>query len=400
MSSVSNYTTKQIDSESTNTMHDRSYDIDRKVKFPCFIRSLLCFTRLHKQGPIKVCYCAVASAVSILTAIALLQMSGMSFFTVGQVAMCIILMPLGNVMTILFYGDNGQNLQRAMKLVSLSTIKKASHTVSLLYILMLFLAVITVLAPNTPGSWYYRMSFGILFSFGFLEGMVFMFAVIIISSSSAKAIHLLQEKVILRISKHHEVDVNKINGVSERTSRKDGQDIMNLITKESDKIADEMKRSNKYLAPIVGLGCITFMLQFVTLIIVMVLNASIGINAELWEIIACVANLLTVSVLLSTTLAPSLAWTKFMYSLNRPNTLFVLSECFKGESDLNRLFKGLEQQREYMVWKVFGISVTIDVYQRVLGSLMTLLVVGGSVLIRINTNPLTSMNSVGNSTYR
>ena len=400
MSSVSNYTTKQIDSESTNTMHDRSYDIDRKVKFPCFIRSLPCLTRLHKQGPIKVCYCAVASAVSIFTGIFLLDVAGMSLITVGTLFLCIILMPLGNTMTLLFFRDNGQNLSRAMGRMSPSTIQKASHIASLLHTSCLLLAVVIVLTPNTLWSWYYRTSTGILFSFGFLIAWVFFFAVIIISSSSAKAIHLLQEKVILRISKHHEVDVNEINGVSERTSRKDGQEIMNLITKESDKIADEMKRSNKYLAPIVGLGCITFMLQFVTLIIVMVLNASIGISAELWELIACVGNLFTLSVLLSTTLAPSLAWTKFMYSLNRPNTLFVLSECFKGESDLNRLFKGLEQQREYMVWKVFGISVTIDVYQRVLGSLMTLLVVGGSVLIRINTNPLTSMNSVGNSTYR
>ena len=194
-------------------------------------------------------------------------------------------------------------------------------------------------------------------------------------------INRMTDTVTLRISQHHDDgnESDKDEGTCTNSSRKDGKEIVNLITRETDKIAQEMVFLNKCFSAAIGLGITLFMLMFISQLI------SIStVNESLWfDLITLGATLGMLSATLSTTLAPSLAWTQFIYRLRRPNTLFILSECcFNKGDDLQQFFVGLELQREFVVWNIFGISVTIEVYQRILGSFISLLVIGGSVFLR------------------
>merc|ERR1712023_348018 len=67
----------------------------------------------------------------------------------------------------------------------------------------------------------------------------------------------------------------------------------------------------------------------------------------------------------------------FLRSLHRGDNVFILSECFNGESNsgaLKYFFDGLEIQRRSVIWSVFGIPVTLELYERIIGSLVSLLI--------------------------
>ena len=91
-------------------------------------------------------------------------------------------------------------------------------------------------------------------------------------------------------------------------------------------------------------------------------------------------------ILLYFTLRPSLAWTKVMKMLKRPNILHVLSSKYFGIGDtsqgLTLFFEGMEAQRERVVWQCFGVPITVEVYRRAIVSLISIVTLAVGLVVR------------------
>ena len=75
----------------------------------------------------------------------------------------------------------------------------------------------------------------------------------------------------------------------------------------------------------------------------------------------------------------------FLRSLHCGDNVFILSECFNGKSNsgaLKYFFDGLEIQRQSVIWSIFGIPVTLEMYERVIGSLVSLLIAALALILR------------------
>ena len=90
-------------------------------------------------------------------------------------------------------------------------------------------------------------------------------------------------------------------------------------------------------------------------------------------------------MLLTLSMKPSMRYTLFLRSLHCGDNVFILSECFNGESNsgaLKYFFDGLEIQRQSVIWRIFGIPVTVEMFERVIGSLVSLLIAALALILR------------------
>ena len=88
-------------------------------------------------------------------------------------------------------------------------------------------------------------------------------------------------------------------------------------------------------------------------------------------------------VLLVFSIYPSIEYKLFVRELHAPNILHILSKCYSGnQATLQYFFAGLELHRERLIWKVFGVEITSSVYERVIGSLVSFLLLTMGFMLR------------------
>ena len=90
-------------------------------------------------------------------------------------------------------------------------------------------------------------------------------------------------------------------------------------------------------------------------------------------------------ILLTLSMKPSIEYTLFLRLLYCSDNVFILSECFNGGSSsgaLKHFFDGLEIQRQSVILSTFGIPITLELYGRIIGSLVSLLIAALALILR------------------
>ena len=88
-------------------------------------------------------------------------------------------------------------------------------------------------------------------------------------------------------------------------------------------------------------------------------------------------------LLLSTSISPSNEYTVFIEQLQKPDILFTISRMYGSEAHgMSYFFAGLETSRKDVVWKIFGIPLTFAVYQKVIGSLVSIIILSMTFALR------------------
>ena len=88
-------------------------------------------------------------------------------------------------------------------------------------------------------------------------------------------------------------------------------------------------------------------------------------------------------LLLSTSIAPSNEYTLFVEELQKPDILYTLSKIYGSEAHgMSYFFTGLEASRKDVVWNCFGMPLTFTVYQKVIGSLVSIIILSMTFALR------------------
>ena len=73
----------------------------------------------------------------------------------------------------------------------------------------------------------------------------------------------------------------------------------------------------------------------------------------------------------------------FIEQLQKPDILFTISRMYGSEAHgMSYFFAGLETSRKDVVWKIFGIPLTFAVYQKVIGSLVSIIILSMTFALR------------------
>ena len=93
-------------------------------------------------------------------------------------------------------------------------------------------------------------------------------------------------------------------------------------------------------------------------------------------------------VLLSMSVAPSLAYKKFIDDLHKPNMLWSIGKCYQGNQGISQhFFDGFDRHRHKLIWVLGGVEMTPDVYQRISVTFITIILTAliysarGSVIV-------------------
>ena len=156
------------------------------------------------------------------------------------------------------------------------------------------------------------------------------------------------------------------------------------------KIASNVKRSVQILGSSVGLLTFGLILYIILSAVRFVLQSFksdfiLDINHLVFLILGETLWMYALYMLLTLSMKPSIRYTLFLRSLHCGDNVFILSECFNGESNsgaLKYFFDGLEIQRQSVIWSVFGIPITLELYERVIGSLVSLLIAVLALVLR------------------
>ena len=173
-------------------------------------------------------------------------------------------------------------------------------------------------------------------------------------------------------------------------SRKDAKRIIKFFIQSLKKIASNVKRSVQILGSSVGLITIYLILIIILNGVQFVLQSFksgfiLDINHLVYLILVETLWMYGLYMLLTLSMKPSIEYTLFLRSLHRGDNVFILSECFNGKSNsgaLKYFFDGLEIQRQSVIWSVFGIPITLELYERVIGSLVSLLIAVLALILR------------------
>ena len=346
---------------------------------PPTIRCMICVTRLNKPRTDvrRILFLVFANILTVLSAVNFaaqgfsLDFAAVLFwFAVSQVVI--------NVSLYSYFNDQGESLLRAYSKLSSETQKNSDKPTLLLFILcvcMSVLVLVNLLFGGQPKTaWFYLwFAFPLTWSIGMLYVVLSIFVMNVVSIATKNEITNLSSTIMSNIDAH-----NSVNSSS-------AKDLMNTLTVATNHIGASMVHPVKKVGNALAMTVLNVLAMIVLDIIVKVTNATSGTFTNSTFLVASTILLQTMwnfclYFLLSVTMKPSLAYTRFIDRLKRPSSLLVISECFVG--DQKYFFDGLELHREHLVWKVFGISVTLDLYQKIFGSLLSLFFIGGSLLVR------------------
>eukprot|EP00942_MAST-04A_sp_MAST-4A-sp1_P012729 g12729.t1 len=223
------------------------------------------------------------------------------------------------------------------------------------------------------------------------------FIMVVESGSIACQINRMSEKTNKAISFFFESDDGGDDNINELghtksmmmerkiISRKDAKRIIKIFIQSLKKIAANVKRFVHILGS--SLGLITIYL--ILIIIVnpfqfVVQSFKSDFILDIGQLVGLIMGetlwMYALYMMLTLSMKPSIEYTLFLRSLHCGDKVFILSECFNGES--KKFFDGLEIQRQSVIWSIFGIPVTLEMYERVIGSLVSLLIAALALILR------------------
>ena len=159
--------------------------------------------------------------------------------------------------------------------------------------------------------------------------------------------------------------------------RETSNSTMEKVTEICDNLYERMRISNKYIGN--SMGKLLFLLGLMIIaaicdILYLTLSSQKKIDTTLLlrnglrVFFVCVMCI----ICMWTFIQPSLAWTKVIGRMKRPNVLQILTTQYFGNGDTSQGYKCfidiLEFQRERVVWNCFGISITENLFRQVIVS--------------------------------
>eukprot|EP00943_MAST-04B_sp_MAST-4B-sp1_P006874 g6874.t1 len=173
--------------------------------------------------------------------------------------------------------------------------------------------------------------------------------------------------------------------------RETSNSTMEKVTEICDNLYERMRISNKYLG--------NFMGKFIFLVIVTVIAAICDIlnlalssqtNNNTALLVRYGGRVLYYSAMIFgvmwTLLQPSLAWTKVINRIKRPNVLQILTTQYFGNGDTSQGYKCfidiMKFQRERVVWNCFGIPITENLFRQVIVSTTSAILLAVGLAIR------------------
>ena len=80
-------------------------------------------------------------------------------------------------------------------------------------------------------------------------------------------------------------------------------------------------------------------------------------------------------VLLTLSIASSLAYKRFIDDLHKPNMLWSISKLYQGNQGISQyFFDGLNRHRHKLIWILAGVEMTSDIYKKISISLFTIII--------------------------
>ena len=88
-------------------------------------------------------------------------------------------------------------------------------------------------------------------------------------------------------------------------------------------------------------------------------------------------------MILGFTITPSNEFELFVDKLYKPEHLWVLSKSYSNnQGTLSHFFIGLERHRKTVIWCAMGLPITFSIYQKVIGTLVSLLFMATAFVLR------------------
>ncbi len=150
----------------------------------------------------------------------------------------------------------------------------------------------------------------------------------------------------------------------------------------------KLSKVYKHIGKILSIFLVTIMFAILFPLADTVISIVQGQNVFIGQLIFLFGVYMPIQVyfailLLSTSISPSNEYTVFIEQLQKPDILFTISRIYGSEAHgMLYFFTGLETSRKDVVWKIFGIPLTFAVYQKVIGSLVSIIILSMTFALR------------------
>ena len=199
--------------------------------------------------------------------------------------------------------------------------------------------------------------------------------------------------VVLAISSAAEYNIQKISTLIVRRIRsydinKDGETkLLNELENHFNIAKEKIKKGVEVVGTGLALSIFTFILSAIChctdVVLLAISGAQIDLQSSVYYFMAIPLFIYFVALLLRFTIQPSIQYELLIDTLHKPKHLWVISKCYSGnQATLHFFFNGLERQSKQLIWKSMGVPITFDVYQRVIGSLVSILIMTMAFMLR------------------
>ena len=342
------------------------------------------------------------------------QLNGQTKFSIGSVPTPICYCIYGPMLIIKVHHFFNGNVGRSAFLKSWKKLPKSSKQLATKYFSNSLIGWLTFTVPNLVGFisvisdskrlsnipewvrivntigfvvWMYSFTIGFILYFTFL-----IFILVVESEVIAFKIKQMSEKINKVIYKFFESDCDDDHKIMNRNStinRKETKKIIKIFIQSLETIAVNVKRSVRILGTSVGLVIFSLILYIILTGIDFVFQSFqsdyiLDIGGLVFMIMLETLWMYGLYILLTISMKPSIAYTRFLESIHRGDYVLILSECFNSDNNgaLKYFLDGLEIQRRSVIWMIFGIPVTLEMYERVIGSLVSLLIAAIALILR------------------
>eukprot|EP00943_MAST-04B_sp_MAST-4B-sp1_P003619 g3619.t1 len=150
----------------------------------------------------------------------------------------------------------------------------------------------------------------------------------------------------------------------------------------------KLSKGYKYIGKALMIYLFTLIIAIFFSLVDLIINIVQGQDVNIVNLIFLFGCFLPLQVyaamlLLSTSIAPSNEYTLFVEELQKPDILYTLSKIYGSEAHgMSYFFTGLEASRKDVVWNCFGMPLTFTVYQKVIGSLVSIIILSMTFALR------------------
>jgi hypothetical protein len=283
-----------------------------------------------------------------------------------------------------YFDDQGENFYQLWRHLSVQKRKKSSKVLRYItriikiwacFMWLVFTIIVLLLVFGwfypTMEAWFrvYEASFYFSIVWNLTWGGLYCFGltfylIAIISSAASEKINQISSETIDRLTDYSHMEEGEI-------------DVLKELTRKC-KVAElQLQKGYKTVGICLAQVVIIGILQTVIPLLDIVLLIIGGFRPRPIAIIVLIMYTLPFAVglyvVLSYATQPSIDYTAFIHACHKPDTLWTISKCYSGnQATLQYFFDGLELQRQHFIWKAMGLPITMELYHRVIGSLVSI----------------------------